>query len=44
MVLDLQGFAKLLGLSFGLLYLRMCLTSVNKDIHKATVNFPQFTI
>ena len=44
MILDLEGFTKLLSLGFGLVYPRVGLTFVNKELNMAAIYFYNFKI
>ena len=39
MSVDLEGFTKLQNLSFGEVYLELCIPFVNTDLHMAVINF-----
>ena len=43
-VSDLEGFTKLLRLSFGEVYLGVSLTVVNKDLNMASINVSNFKL
>ena len=44
MVLDLEGFTKLLSLSFGRVYSGVDLTFVNKDVNMAAIYVSHFKV